>query len=82
MKVYWFNKSADTTVVRNAEACDMAFFISRHFEEGIRTEWTNFNKVKGMVDPPLTTVGYVCQQFKLQLMNLTLCTQLLNDAGT
>ena len=37
MKVDWFNKSADTTVVWDAEACDMAFFIYRHFEEGIRT---------------------------------------------
>ena len=31
MKVDWYNKSADTTIVRNAEACDMAFFISLHF---------------------------------------------------
>ena len=59
MKVDWFNKSADTTIVRNAEACDMAFFISRHLEEGIRTGWTNFNKVKRMVDSPLTTVWYM-----------------------
>ena len=59
MKVDWFNKSADTTIVRNAEECDMAFFISRHFGDGIRTGWTNFNKVKSMVDPPLTTVWHM-----------------------
>ena len=39
MKVDWFNKSADTTVVRNAEACDMAFFgiLKKEFEQDGQT---------------------------------------------
>ena len=54
----WFSKT-DSPAAVQANAADMAFFITRQDEPGIKTGWTHFNQMISKADQEITSVGYM-----------------------